>query len=467
MAELETSRARRVLYSVGAIAYGVKDNGFTTFLMIYFNQVLGLSAFYTGLAILIALAVDAISDPYVGHLSDRWKSKMGRRHPFMYFSIIPIAITYYLLWNVPGELSNLSLFAYLTAMAILVRLCITFFEVPNSAMVAELSRGYDQRTALSGMRITFGWIGGVAMAVVAYVVFLVPTDDISNGLLNGQGYRDFAVLGALVMVISMLVSAMGTHKLISRLPQPKHQSRHGARSFRENLKDISSNKSFRSLFVAALFAMMAFGIIITLQIYYANFFFGLNNEEISLFPMVMALAAVLSMILTPIISKGREKKSVLKFLVMSSLVLSNITIVLRLVGWLPENGDPLLLPLLLVHILVSTTILVALQAVYASMAADLVEDTERQTGHRVEGLYFAAISFSKKIVSGLGIFISGVLLSSASGNSSVMNAESMTEVSYIYVPTICLLYLLTYIFTGKYELSREDHEANLVMVRSS
>ncbi|MEJ6707730.1 MAG: MFS transporter, partial [Amylibacter sp.] len=70
-------------YGIGSIAYGIKDNGFTTFLMIYFNQVLGLPAYLVGLALLIAMIFDAVSDPWVGYLSDRCSSRMGRRHPFM------------------------------------------------------------------------------------------------------------------------------------------------------------------------------------------------------------------------------------------------------------------------------------------------------------------------------------------------------------------------------------------------
>ena len=100
-----------VSYGIGSIAYGIKDNGFSTFLMIYFNQVLGLPAYLVGIALLIAMLVDAISDPWAGYLSDRCTSRLGRRHPFMYASIVPIAITYYLLWT-PPEASDFILFLY-------------------------------------------------------------------------------------------------------------------------------------------------------------------------------------------------------------------------------------------------------------------------------------------------------------------------------------------------------------------
>ncbi|USG60893.1 MFS transporter [Sneathiella marina] len=461
MANFKLGRSTRFCYGIGAVAYGVKDSGFTTFLMIYYNQVLGLSLFYTGLAILIALAFDAVSDPYIGHLSDNWRSRLGRRHPFMYVAIIPILLSYFYLWNPPADLSGMGLLVFLIIIAVAVRLFITFFEIPNAAMLAELSRGYDDRTALMSLRNTMGWLGGVVMAIIAYVFFLVPTDTIETGVLNMQGYQSFGLLAAIVMVVTMLISALGTHKLIPFLPQPKEQSGKAQPSFKNNLKVVFKNPSFRALFIAASFSMMAFGVIITLQIYFATFLFGLNNNQISLFPLCMILAALMALWLTPRLARGYEKRSVIRFLALGCLLITNIALILRLLGWLPENGHPLLLPILLVHILISTGFLVALQTVFGSMTADLVEDTERVTGYRIEGLYFAAISFSKKLVSGLGIFASGIFLSTANSDGEPITQTVMIDVSLVYIPFVMLLYFLTFVYCGRYRLTRQMHEENL------
>ncbi|MEH6547920.1 MAG: MFS transporter [Sneathiella sp.] len=422
---------------------------------------MGLSPFYTGLAILITLAVDAFSDPFVGHLSDNWRSRLGRRHPFMYAAVIPILLSYFYLWNPPTELSATGLFVFLTLIAVAVRLFITFFEIPNAAMLAERSRGYDERTALMSLRDTMGWLGGVVMAIIAYVFFSVPTDTIETGVLNAQGYQSFGLLAAIVMVATTLISAFGTHKLIPLLPQPKENDGRSKPTFRGNLRVVFANPSFRALFIASLFSMMAFGVIITLQIYFATFLFGLDNNQIAFFPLFMILAALIALWLTPRLARGYEKRSVVRFLALVCLVITNIALILKLLDWLPENGDPLLLPTLLIHILVSTGFLVALQTVFGSMTADLVEDTERVTGYRIEGLYFAAISFSKKIVSGLGIFASGIFLSTANTSGQPLTQSTMVDVSFVYIPFVMLLYLLTYVFCGRYVLTRRMHDENL------
>ena len=89
----------RWLYGFGSVAYGVKDNGFSYFLMFYYNQVLDLPGSLAGLAILIAMILDAVADPVVGFWSDSTHSRWGRRHLFMYASALPVAVAYYFLWN--------------------------------------------------------------------------------------------------------------------------------------------------------------------------------------------------------------------------------------------------------------------------------------------------------------------------------------------------------------------------------
>ena len=132
------SPSTRLFYGFGSVAFGVKDNGFSYFLLIFYNQVMGLSAQTVGLAIMIALFADAFLDPIVGQLSDNLRSRWGRRHPFMYAAAIPVTVSYLLLWSPPGGLSHDALFLYLIGTAILIRSCITLYEIPSSALAAEL-----------------------------------------------------------------------------------------------------------------------------------------------------------------------------------------------------------------------------------------------------------------------------------------------------------------------------------------
>ena len=98
-----TTLSTKLYYGFGAVAYGAKSNGFNYLLLFFYSQVIGLRADLVSLGILIALIFDAVSDPIVGYLSDNTRSRLGRRHPFMYAAGVPVAIAYFFLWSPPEQ----------------------------------------------------------------------------------------------------------------------------------------------------------------------------------------------------------------------------------------------------------------------------------------------------------------------------------------------------------------------------
>lgn len=448
----------KIIYGTGAIAYGVKDNGFSTFLMLYFNQVLGVAALQVGLALLIAMVFDAITDPYVGHISDRWTSPLGRRHPFMYAAILPAALVYFSLWNPPADFGTGALFGWLLIMATLVRLTITFFEVPNSAMIPELDRSYDGRTRLSGMRQMFGWLGGVVMAVTAYLVYLRPVGDVP-GVLNRQGYESFALLAAIVMAVSMLVSSLGTHRLIKSLPQPDPSSAGHAFSFMQSIRNIFAQPAFRAVFLGSLFSSMVFGVSGTLQSYFAAFYYGQSAVRIGFLALALLPAALMAYPLTAWLTRRREKREIAIFLIWMSLLTGSLWIAAKYAGLVPDNEHVFIFPFLVLNTFVATLFLISLQIVLVSMTADLVEANQRETGHRADGLYMATFSFTRKVVTGLGMFCSGVLLSL--GGGEIMNEATMHIVALPYLILTTVLYLTAIFFLRRFTLTRAGHAENL------
>ncbi|NRD89534.1 hypothetical protein C8024_08880 [Sphingopyxis sp. BSNA05] len=151
----------RLLYGSGTIAFGVKDQGFNALLMLFYNQVIGLPAAWVGSAIMIAMIADALFDPLLGQYSDNFRSRLGRRHPFMYAAALPIGIFYLLLWS-PPDASNIVQFAWLVMTAIFVRFSISLYEIPSTALLAEFTSDYDERTKLVAARFFFGVCGALA-----------------------------------------------------------------------------------------------------------------------------------------------------------------------------------------------------------------------------------------------------------------------------------------------------------------
>lgn len=180
----------RLAYGFGSVAYGVKESAFAYFLVTFYGVVIGLDERLVGLSLLFILVFDALSDPVVGYISDNWRSKWGRRHPFMYAAALPVSVSFYFLWA-PPDWSDGALFAYLIALAALIRTFITFYETPSSSLLPELARGYDDRANLQAWRVYFGWTGGNAMSLIGFGVFFRASAEFENGLMNRAAYADF------------------------------------------------------------------------------------------------------------------------------------------------------------------------------------------------------------------------------------------------------------------------------------
>ena len=132
------TRGIKVSYGVGQAAEGIKNAAFNVFVFFYYTQVLGLPTVYTGIAIGIALAVDSITDPLIGSLSDNWQGSSGRRHPFLYVSILPLGLFFIGLFN-PPELEEFILYLWLTVFSVGTRSMMTLYYEPHVSLGAEHS----------------------------------------------------------------------------------------------------------------------------------------------------------------------------------------------------------------------------------------------------------------------------------------------------------------------------------------
>lgn len=455
----------KVFYGLGSIAFGVKDNGFGIFLLIYYSQVLGLPEDRVGFAIMLALIADAVLDPFIGWASDRLHSRWGRRHPFMYMSALPVAVAYYVLWAPPAGLSHEQLFWYLLVVAVLVRCLIACYEIPSSSLAAELTDHYDVRTSMLSYRYFFGWWGGLTMAVLAYSVFLQPDATHATGVLNPEGYRRYGLVSAVIMAVAILISAAGTHAHIPRLKAPPPQRRLGLRGTLNELRETLANHDFLVLFGAAIFTSMAVGMAAVLGIYFNTFFWELSSSQMSLLAMLNFISAALAASLTPALSLRMGKKRAAIWSALGALFLGSLPIALRLFGAFPANGSPALVPTLAVVNTTLITLFIVSSILVASMVADVVEDSELTTGRRSEGVFFAANAFVQKAVSGAGIFTSTLLLRAIDfprqAQPGTVDPTALRNLGLIYLPTLMILFLAATALLSTYRISRESHATTL------
>jgi glycoside/pentoside/hexuronide:cation symporter, GPH family len=449
----------KVAYGVGAIAYGIKENGYSTFLLLFYNQVVGLPAGAVGTIIGIALIFDAMIDPLIGVLSDRTHTRWGRRHPWLYASALPIALSWLMLWY-PPEGSQAMILGWLLLTAIFTRAAIAINEVPSLAMAPELTADYHERTAVLRYRYLFGWFGGLAMLMLAYGVFLKTM----SGPGADAGYHAYGWFGAIAMAVTVLISALGTHRRMAKPPakrivaQPIGQTMH-------DIRETLSNRAFVILMIAGLFGYINQGVGFAISQYNLNYVWQFGSGELLIYALSLfaGMVAIFFAIMPIVRRLGKVRAASLLAIVSALFIVS--TYALRLLGVFPEPGSSLLLPAYLILNTTGTACGIGALMIGASMMSDVVEASEEKTGRREEGLFFSGALFMQKASTGMGIFIAGWLLSLAqfpeNAVAGQVSAVILGRLNLGFILVTLLLGTLAAFVTLRFPFGQAEHDARI------
>jgi len=462
----------KLFYGVGSVAYGVKDNAFQVYLLYYYTLIQEMSAALVATALLIAVMIDSITDPLVGQFSDNLRTRIGRRHPLMFAAAIPVALSFFFLWSPPEGLSESGLFWYLLLFASLTRIFITFYEIPGTALVTELTQDYDQRVSFGSVRYFFGWIGGAGISMFALATFFADSAAFPNGLLNPDAYISYALLGAGLMFATTLISAGGTLKYVPHLVQDMSEKIDGLAAMLKNLWSVVTDSVFAPLFGAAMLTAMGLGVTVSTSLFFYTYFWDFSTAQMVTLGLSVLIGAGLAPVLAPIVTKGKQdKRSAAIRLALGVTLLGPLPVALRLLGLMPENGSDILLPILFVTITTVIAMGVTAEILIHAMVADVVEDNELRTGRRSAGVFFAARTFAAKSTNGLGVLV-GALIIGAAGLEKGMSPELATPdmvatLGYLYVPVLAVIYGLAAFLIIRFKITRARHEDNLAALNAS
>jgi GPH family glycoside/pentoside/hexuronide:cation symporter len=459
----------KVLYGIGGVAYAVKNTQLGL-LLLFYNQLIGLPAQLASLALSISLVIDAVWDPMVGQVSDNFRSRLGRRHPFMYAAALPFALGWVLLFNPPKGWSHAALFCWLLGLIVLCRMAIALFEVPTTALTPELAPDYHARTDLFSYRYVFGALGGVGGAVLGYAVFLRSRPGAPMGQLNEAGYGPYAVAIAALMGASMLIAAAGTHRWIPALYKPPKRPFSLVQMVREILATLV-NRNFGAMIVAGVFSGLAGGIGTGLGIYFNTYFWELPSSSLLVLVLEGLISVPVAALLAPTLSRRLGKKGGTVALMCGTLVLSVTPISLRLMGLMPSNGTPLLLGALFVCTLAANACTGGALILSTSMISDVSEESELKTGRRSEGLLMSASSVLQKILGGVAAIVPGLLLAFVhfpqKARPGHVPAEVLRHLALLYLPITALMTALAIVCVSRYRINRQAHESNLATLRDA
>ena len=453
----------KVTHGLGSIAYGVKDNGFSTFLLLFYNQVIGLDAGIVGLAIMVALIADAFVDPVIGELTDRTRSRWGRRLPWLYGAPIPLAIMWMLLWN-PPEMSDTMTVAWLIGFAIIVRSLVSMCEVPSVAIVPELTADYDERTAVMRYRFLFGWGGGLLILLLAYGVFFGG----AKGLVDPDGYFPYALTGALLMTGAVMISAAGQHKRIAVSNVADLKPKTTLRQVLGEMRDTLSNRAFLWLVFAALFGFVNQGITFSMNNYLLGFFWQFTQGEMVAYVFLLFATMIAAFILVAPISARLGKRDGAIFAGAIALLVNSGIYFAYIQGIFPGLPGKPSVAAMFALVFVSNTFSIILMILSSSMMADVVEASQSETGRRSEGLFFAGYFFMQKCATGIGIFVAGLILSlaafPANAKPGEVGADVLGNLALGYALAVLVIGTLGLIVMRRFPISRADHEARLAIL---
>lgn len=446
----------KVYNASGSIAFGIKDNGFSVFLLTFYNQVLGMDAWLVSLALVMALVFDALIDPFLGNLSDRTYTKWGRRLPWLYAAPIPLAIVWYILWSPPVD--GPPSFWTLLGLAIVVRLLLSACEVPSISLVPEITRDYDERTTLFRFRFLFGWTSGLLTLFLAYQVFL--RDD----LLAVEGYRQYGLFGAIVIAAAVLFSAATQHRYVAGYPAQRPPPFKLRQVFGE-IVEAFSEKAFLIFAAGALAAYVSQGMTFALSNYLYYFVWELSEGQLAIYPLVLffSVVAVFVTLSRLHLAYGKAKTGAVATLM--AMIVTLTPYALRYLGFWPELGSTQGAALLFVFILFGNAATVAALVSATSMVAEIIEAYQERSGRRAEASFYAGNWLVQKCATGVGILFAGAMLSVVAFPSGVqpgaIAAPIIAELVLFYCIATFVLGLVSAYWLARFPISREEHETRL------
>lgn len=463
-------------FGVGQTAEGITLIVFSTFTLFYFNQILGVSAALTGLALGIALFFDAITDPLAGSISDRQQTRWGRRHPMIVLSAVPLGLCVVALFNPPAGMSELFYFGWLVVFAVLARLFLTLYHIPHLALGAEIAHDYLDRTKVFAYSQLFGTLGASLFAFLMLTFYFPTTDDSPHGMLNRAGYLPFSLWAAFGIVVSIGLCVWGTVKEIPFLPAARfaEDERLSLRRLSREVMTAFSNRSYRMLFFGLLFAVIILGIEAVFMVYMYVHFWGLETESMRWMGPTAIAALPFSIALAPLLTRRFNKRKILIGLSSIIIVNSNVMICLRLfTDVLPANGTPELLALLLAFVFIGGLAGPAVLVTLNSMFADIADEQELLTGERQEGIIFSAQSFAFKAAGALASVLGGVglqLISFPRGAApGEVPEDTLFLLGLVAGPLTSVFGLLNLMFYMGYRLNRtrvEEIQRELTLRRA-
>ncbi|MEJ2511618.1 MAG: glycoside-pentoside-hexuronide (GPH):cation symporter [Anaerolineales bacterium] len=451
------SRKTKILYGTGDFGFSLTDTVIGVLYAIFLTDVIGVPAKYAAMVFLVGRIWDFVNDPLIGYISDRTRTRWGRRRPFLLFGFIPFAIAYGSIWvnytkfEIFGRVQNtiqnmisggqddafgITAVIFFASVYIVYEALATLVYMPYFALTPELSLDYDERTDLTTYRMFFSILASLVGFVVPFLIIdEVNPDSAPTILLIGI---TFGVASAL----PLLVTFFGTREREEFVQQDQP-------NLIKSIKAAFSNRTFIFTMFIFLFSWAAVNLVQSMLLYFVKYRLGMEAQ----FDLIAGTVFVTAMLTLPIWEWLPRKLDKRKAYIFGMIYLSSVLIYLAFID--PNSSMPVILTIcFLAGLGVS-----AVHVLPWAMIPDAVEVDEMNTGNRHEGMFYSLITLLRKIATAIAL-PSMLWILDGSGfvpNAAVQTPSATRAIIGLTGPGPGLFMFLGVLFAIFYPLTREDH----------
>jgi len=428
------SRLTKFFYGSGDLGFSLVGTIIGAYFLFFLTDVVGIKPAVAGIAILIGRTWDYLNDPLIGHLSDRTRSKWGRRRPFLLFGALPFALAFTLMWYRPPFESQVALAVYYAAAYVLFDAAATFVYMPYFALTPELTEDYDERTSLTSYRMFFSLLGGLlAFTIPLMIVGSFTPANANKVLLMG------AIFG-LGSALPLLLVFFNTKERDEFVAQEKPK-------FLDSIKAALKNKPFIFGAVIYLLTWVCMDILQTILLFFIKYVLKLEGMS----DIIMALIFVTAIIALPFWEYASRKLNKRMAYVYGVVFWAVAQILLITVGPLVP------MPVLVILCIMAGIGVSAAHVLPWAILPDAIEWDEYKTGERHEGMFYSLVTLMGKIASSIAIPLTAIMLDVTGyiPNSAQQPASALLGIRLLIGPVPAVFLTISIIFALKYPLERE------------
>jgi GPH family glycoside/pentoside/hexuronide:cation symporter len=467
------STSLKLRYAMGGTAEGATSWAFNGFNFVIYTIIFGMPGTLVGPAVFLSIILDAVSDPLIGYLSDRWRSRWGRRHSFIYFAALPLGASVFCiyappelllehgdqLWSILGYQASPQQWAlalWLFIFSSLLKFFLTCYHLPHLALGSELTNDYMERTRIFRYNTLFSFSGGASLSFLFYRFFFTegPQANLDTTLFAAS----VAIFGSSVIFLTAFL----TREQIPLLVQaPENLPKITARDFLQEASVVFHNRNYMMLFYGLLCLSSMVGVRETLSANMGLFYWELKPAQLSLLPFFTIISYFIAATLVAPMNNRFSKGGTMRVAVATAALAASLPILFRSLNLLPGNDSSLIFFIVGVSAFAYYGSLSILTTSVYSAIADVVDEQELVTGRRQEGIFYAVRTFFAKMANGIGHLLAGIAIDIIGFPPKAVVGEVDPQVIFelgLFEGVIAVLPVLGSIyFYGKYQIDKNRH----------